>query len=96
MANSFKDDGDKGRWKGGWRKWDKGALRPGRERRESEEKYLLRYEMHMKEWEKHFMLACRYIIEVYKWWVGELNYNPVFNLQKQRNPPAKHGEHWGN
>ena len=37
-------DGKKGEGK-----WDKGALKPGRERRESEEKYLLGYEMHRKE-----------------------------------------------
>ena len=48
MVNSFHDDGDKSRLKGGCRKWDKGALKPGRERREREEKYLLRYKMHMK------------------------------------------------
>ena len=92
MANSFHDDGDKRRLKRGWRKWDKGALKRGRGGK-VKKNTCSGIRCIWKNEKKYFMLACRYIIEVYKWWVGELNYNPVFNLWKQRNPP-KHGEHW--
>lgn len=85
MGDGFHDDECWDRMKSGWRRWGRGALEGGRQGGSKEQ--ILRYKAHMRQWDKYFMLACRYIIQVYKWWIGELNYNPVFNLLKQKIPP---------
>lgn len=67
-----------------------GALLRVESRSTAERKFLLRHKAHMRQSEKYVMPACEYIVEVDKWWAGELICNQILNFLRKNLPQT-----WG-